>query len=426
MYNKLKVLVISHNPFSKTASNGKTLEAMFSVFKQENISLLFLRPQSSDLDFDYCSNNYLVSEIDIINRLLLRSKKCGRKIASNEFVRNQSLSYNKKSKLAKHNPLFRDLLWKTNLWKNKEIKDWIRETSADVVFVLGSAQEFTYSIAMFASEVLNVPLVTYFADDFIINPTCNSISEKIHRHRMKHFLNKAIKKSKLRYCIGEMMVQAYAEYFGKEFNHIMNSTEILPYSQFEVNDSIIVSYFGGLHLNRWKMIARIAKLLPKNSSVHVYTFSDISPEIESMFKDNNVIVHNGVVGIELQEFMGKSHVLLHVESDDSYYRSLTQLSISTKIPEYLMHGRLVLGYGPEEVASLRFLSDKGIGLVIPSSKNDAEIKNMLEKSLRDVDFMRRMGKTAYQFAISHFNKVENSTKLYNQLYSIVSNNKSKY
>jgi hypothetical protein len=48
----MKVLVISHNSFSKSSNNGKTLEALFSEFRRDNIYQLFFN-DSEELDWDF-------------------------------------------------------------------------------------------------------------------------------------------------------------------------------------------------------------------------------------------------------------------------------------------------------------------------------------------------------------------------------------
>jgi len=418
MEPNIKALIIANSAFSRTSNNGKTYEVLFSAFKKENIAQLFFRPQRDDIDWEYCSNYYMVSEVDLINRLLLRTKKCGRKIESSECVKQQSRAYQVKSNSIKRNPLLRDMLWKTNLWKTDELRNWCKALNTNLIFFVGAGQGFTYDIALYVAEYLNVPLAIYFTDDYLINPQCRTFSEKIQRKRMQSFYTQAINYAKLHFCIGKRMADAYSGYFKKPFRYIMNSAEIHPYQPVSYNNKIQISYFGGLHLERWKMIARFARLVPLHVAVHVYTFTPTDSDMERIFETNGVTLHKGLQGLELRKAMNNSHILLHVESDDAYYRSLTKLSISTKIPEYLMQGRLVIGFGPTEVASLRLLSDNKIGIVLSSSDNDDNLRVQLEKLLSDTELMTETGKAAYTYAITNFNKEKIANDFYQQLCSI--------
>lgn len=421
----MKILIITNNAFSKTSNNGKTYEAIFSHFDKHNLAQIFFRPQTNT-DLDYCESTYMVSEIDIINKLLFRSKSCGQEISSQQQadINNQSQIYGQKRGSIKRNPIIRDLLWKTGLWKNRILKEWCTRVNPDLIFFIGANQSFTYDIADYIASYLKIPMVLYYTDDYLINPIYTTWTQKIQQWRIKSFYKNAVNQAKIRFCIGEEMAKAYSNYFGKPFFHIMNSVEIMPYSAPVINDSKIrIGYFGGLHLDRWKMIDRLSSLLPDNAEVHVYTFTPIDSEIKSVFDKANVFYHNGIQGVELNEAMNNCDILLHVESDDNYYRSLTRLSVSTKIPEYLIHGRMIIGYGPSEVASLKLLSSNNLGLVLDSGEVDDIIKSELYKYLGDTQHIIKQGQRGYDYAVTHFNKNLIAEEFKNKLMSIINNNK---
>jgi glycosyltransferase involved in cell wall biosynthesis len=120
------------------------------------------------------------------------------------------------------------------------------------------------------------------------------------------------------------------------------------------------------------------------------------------FESSGVKFCGGVSGDMLWEKIYESDVLLHIESDDKYLRKLTGLSVSTKIPEYLMSGRPVLGYGPEEVASMRLLNDNGVGVVISSENNDELVVCQIEKLLVNYRTRAEIGKRGYEFCVEKF------------------------
>jgi hypothetical protein len=74
----------------------------------------------------------------------------------------------------------------------------------------------------------------------------------------------------------------------------------------------------------------------------------------------------------------ESNVLVHAESFDESTRLYTRLSLSTKIPQYLMAGRCVLAYGPAELASIRYVVETGAGLAV-STENVDKLAGELEK-----------------------------------------------
>ena len=225
---------------------------------------------------------------------------------------------------------------------------------------------------------------------------------------MVKYFTKTIEHSSLCFAIGFDMANEYSSYFKKIFLPLMNSIEREVYIPYLNNRNVLAfSYFGGLHLNRWKMIIRLAKVI-NGATVNVYTIDIPSDDILLEFRKYNIIYKGAVQDNHLKYNIINSDVLLHVESDDEYYRSLTKLSVSTKIPEYLMSGRLVLGFGPKEVASMRLLEVHNIGIVISSSVTDNELKTELDKIISDYSTRNKIGLNGYKYAIKNYDKSKNA------------------
>lgn len=420
----MNVLIISANPFSKTENNGKTLESMFSSFKKEELFQLFTRPLENP-DFDYANGYYLVSDKDNFNKLCLKSKECGRDLSM--VLYNLSSTVDNKYTLTAPKPklkrfrLFRDLLWRLDLWKNEDLKKWCKTTKADVVFLGAGGDEYLHRLSIYISEFLQIPLTSMFGDDYLIYPKSKGFLDKTQRFFMPFYFRKTVNKSLRCFCIGSMMSEAYEKYFAKEFTPIMNIVDIIPYNQpkrpAESDNKLVVSYFGGLHLNRWRMISRLAALIRNKCIVQVYTTSEITEEIFNAFNTEEIKVCNPLCGDKLIEGMHNSDILLHVESDDTYNRSFTHLAVSTKIPEYLIAGRAVVGFGPIEVASMRIISDNHLGLVISSEMCDKEIQEAFNVLL-SYDKRCKYGKLAYANAVNNFDKKKISAAFKNQLESV--------
>ena len=398
----MKILIVSANGFSKILNNGKTLESMFHYFAPSELCQLITRPQLQ-IDTEFCSSIYSVTEIDIIKRFLCKSKNCGGEFNISD-IKDQIRIYDKKSKYNTKIPqILRDLIWRTNIWKTKKLKNWIKKENPDLIFLVGGGYKYFHSLGEFVAKLQNIPIALFYADDYLIYPLKNGILGKLSKYRMERHYKKIISKSIIRFAIGEMMCKNYSEYFGMKFYPIMNSVPIKKYTDNNLTQDILtLSYFGGLHLNRWKMIARIAKLLPLNIRILVYTASDISKEIKNRFDQANVRIMGCVTGEELDKAIENSNILLHVESDEKNYRALTRLSVSTKIPEYLMAGRPIIGFGPQEVASMHVLSDNKVGISVDSELSDEQIKDILEIKLNDIPYLKALGKKAYNFAVNNF------------------------
>ena len=405
-----KILIISHNCFSKVSNNGKTLESIFSAFSKEEIAQIFFNDDST-IDFEFCSNYFRIIDLNILISLFLFKSNCGGSLSVTQ-VRNKINSKNWIFNFIKSRTnlfsIFRDFLWSSGKWKSPNLFEWINNFNPDIIFFVGGNYQFSHNIAYDLSIYFNRPLVSYFTDDYLINPQCRNIIERYQRSKMVKYFTKTIEHSSLCFAIGFDMANEYSSYFKKFFLPLMNSIEREVYIPYLNNRNVLVfSYFGGLHLNRWKMIIRLAKVI-NGATVNVYTIDIPSDDILLEFRKYNIIYKGAVQDNHLKYNIINSDVLLHVESDDEYYRSLTKLSVSTKIPEYLMSGRLVLGFGPKEVASMRLLEVHNIGIVISSSVTENELKTELDKIISDYSTRNKIGLNGYKYAIKNYDKSKNA------------------
>ncbi|MFV0151824.1 hypothetical protein OBJ97_01095 [Empedobacter falsenii] len=415
-----KVLIISNNSFSKVSNNGKTYEAIFSKFDKENISQLFFS-ENEEPDLNYCKNYFKITDKDVLLNFITFSKKrsgklndlMGEKIDEKKAMFNSNSSYffNFFQKKADLLILFRDFLWSFNSWKTPQLKKWLKETNPDVIFFVGGPMKFPYNISNWVSKFLNKPVAVYFTDDYILYPISRNILDRFVIYRAKKFYKELIELSDARFTIGELMSKEYKIFFGKDFYSIMNSVSISKNDVFikseKTNSKPIISYFGGLHLNRWQMISRLGSLFKNEFIINVYSIYQPNKEILESFDENGVRFCGGVISDELKRKIDESDILLHVESDDHYNRNLTKLSVSTKIPEYLISGKLVLGFGPADIASMKVLSDNEVGVVISSELNNEDIVNF-KVLLKDVDVRNEIGKNGFLYAKEKFDINKNS------------------
>jgi len=419
----MKVLIVTGNPFSTVLNNGKTHEAIFSAFKKDELCQLFCRPVSRECtDFDFCDSYYTVNEIDIIRKLMFKSRTCGHSGENNDNKYDTKHEiYNKiKGKRKQNLGIFRDMLWATNLWKTKELKAWCETQNPNIVFISGGGDKYLYNIAMFIAKLLNIPMIAFFTDDYLIYARYESFFAKLQQKRMKYFYKKTIDYASVCYAIGETMAKEYGDYFNKPFLHIMNAADVLPYVKPKSNaEKPIIAYFGGLLLDRWKMIVRLSNIIYPNANIHVYSFTELSEEISCAFINSQITYHKGLCGSEFRDAILNSDILLHVESDNPVLRQFTKLAISTKIPEYLMAGRLTIGFGPAEVASMRLLSDNNIGFVISSDASDEDLNKKLMEILLNYDYRDSIAIRGYDYATSNFDKTKISQEFKNKLISIL-------
>lgn len=418
-----RVLIISNNSFSNVFNNGKTLEALFSSFPKENIAQLYLH-EGSEPDFSFCENYWKISEIDLIKSLRYGRERIGRKVERQQLTdtTNDTKQYPAFLKLIKDKTgnRFRDLLWCVLTWESPALRNWIKAFNPQVLFFVGSSAEFSSRIALRISSQFSLPLAVYYTDDYLFSLPNKSFFERKEFRRVEILYKQVINASSAQFAIGKIMADEYSQYFNKCFVPIMNAVPISPYEIITQKVELKLAYFGGLHLNRWRMLVRLSSLLPVHCTLNVYTAPEnVTDEVRNAFEGVGIIFKGALTGDALKETMVNADVLLHVESDDKINRRFTRLAISTKIPEYLSTGRPILGFGPSEVASMRLLSDNQIGIVVGSDESDDAIKKRLKLFFEDFQSRKYLGKRGYEYAKTEFDMKTNSERLMDKLSSMV-------
>lgn len=405
----MKILSIQHNSFSKTQNNGKTGEDLYSMIPKEDRFQLFFTPLGDEYDdLQFAQSSFLISDRDVLRKLFFKSNKCGGIVYSTgtSKISNSGGSSNHWYK----NRLFRDLLWATGVWKSSQLIDWCMRIHPDIIIIGGSSQTFPFRIALYISNKLNIPTAIYCGDDYIAYYKPVSLWDKIHKVRLKIIYKKFCCRSSLCFAISESMAGTFSKILNKNFIAIPRPVDIPEPSDVPQHDVPVISYFGGLGLNRWKMIARLGKLV-ENAKIYVYSMSNLDDTMKETFDQSGVKYMGGVRGDDLENAMKNSDILLHVESDDMVTSSFTRLAVSTKIPEYLAAKRFVLGYGPSYLASMKVISDNNVGVVLDSKDSEDSLRNKLNNIISDSDLRRQYADVAYCFAKNNYSKEIVATKL---------------
>jgi glycosyltransferase involved in cell wall biosynthesis len=406
-----KVIVISNNCFSSTFNNGKTLEAIFNKVPKENISQIFFSNFGKP-DFSYCDKYYCILDRDVINSIKSRKNSCGGILKNSKVeVSDSTMERSKVGAFLSNRKslqwIIRDIIWKTGKWKTEKFQGWCIEQKADYIFFVGGPNGFAHEVALYVKNLLKIPLVTFFTDDYLIYPKTRNIFDAIQKYRIERFYSKTIDQSSLCFCISQLMSEEYSLKYERNFRVIMNSVSIGCYlPNHSQKDKFVLNYFGSIHTNRWKMLVRLGNALKniKDLKVQLQVYCINSPEesILKAFNQAKILYAGGVSGDELTNEISKSDILLHVESDDEYSKSITRLSVSTKIPEYLAAGKPILGFGPSEVASMRLLSENNIGMVIDSKEEESQMIKKLNSLFHNEVFRNQLAKCGHEYVKKNY------------------------
>ncbi len=385
----MKILVVSHNVFSKTGNMGKTLCSYFENFNKEDLAQFYIHSEVPTVDI--CENYYRVTDKEMIKSIL--GFKAGTVLGSNniDIDRNTSRTdsggdaklYQKARKRTPLIYLARNLWWRLGHYNTKKFNAWVDEFNPDCVFFVSGDYAFMYDIALKIAKKKNIPLYISCMDDYYFNnKNANRFLGDFQHKAFMKSVKKAIDYSSALFCICDSMSKDYNKYFNKKCITIHTAASFG--SQLAANKTNQISYIGNLGYNRHLQLVDIGKELKKFdlavNHIDVYS-SEIREEIlKYMIDENGIVFHGSIPADEVKKVMAESLAVIHTESFDENMKNSVKYSVSTKIADSLMSGTCILAYGPEEIASIKYLSDNDAAICI-NSKDD--LKTGLEELLND-------------------------------------------
>ena len=422
--DKERILFISHDPFSIIGSNGRTYLSLFKEYKDENIAQLFfnnLQPST-----DKFSSYYRVTDIDLIKNL---STLFFNKITGN--VENKPIN-DLKAQIVKRSvfrtemiKLLRNFLFFiVKVININSFQDWIQDFKPKNIFFVGSNYAFAYEVLFQISKKYDIPYYIYFTDDYFIYNNGNNIISRFFHKRFVKKCKKIVEGAEELFVISHKMKQEYESYFGKKCTVLINAVdkEEICFNKSNDSDLIIFRYFGWLHSNRSSSLNYLGNCLKylnekydKKCLLEVYSLTVPSIQTQKDLAVETIKLFEPLMGEKFVEAMQTSDFLVHAESFEEIDKKVTMLSISTKIPEYLLSNRCIVAVGPTKLASISVLEENNLGIVLSDKKsieNDARIINNV---IENLDVYNNYCKKSIDFCKKEFDSKQMRTELKTKL-----------
>jgi glycosyltransferase involved in cell wall biosynthesis len=411
-----RVLIVSNNSLSFSYNNGRTLNSIFSDFEEGSISQVYFNDEVPESKV--AKNFYKVTGREQFFSTFKRERysagktmhccsefKSAKKLDSittkiTKFV-NSHFEY---SKL-----IFRDSLYWFGLAKNKRLWKWIEEQNPDFLFFVVGNSRFSIKFATKISHVLNIPLLVYVTDDYVIFNKPNSILGNIYHRFLQQSYGQLLRSTKGAFYICSEMSRQFHGVYGVDGECLINCNLVDAALEAKpTNDGKVrVVYAGGLHLGRVESLIEFSHQMKKRCLAAGYEFilevytNDTPGDLNSMESRKFGIFYKGSLPwSKLQSKLVDADFLLHVESFEPKIKKKTRLSLSTKIPEYMSSGTCVLAFGPKELASIKLFLDEPVGIaLIP---DDDECWRDLDRALTDKLYKEEISSHARNYAVNNF------------------------
>lgn len=361
--NYKRALIISNNPLSRTANNGKTILSFFDDIDEYKLYQIYFKEEIPDYEN---AEYFKISEFDIL--------KNKRKAPEGDHLAEITV---------KPNPvlrILRDIFWYVTFWKNKKIIKFIEDAKPDMIFFV--AGDFLYPYHLL-NKIKNkkIPLVTFITDDYILPYDDDNIFEKIRKFYLKINLKRILSKSSKTFMISEKMKRVYDDIFNINADVFMN----LFKNDYQITDQTYdvknIVYAGSLHSGRDKELEWFIK--------HLETFNKTADEkiyldlyTNDFISDSEYVRNCGRVNIdELRQVYEHAWAFIFLESRALENIKKTSLSLSTKIPEYLSYGKPILCIGDDESYSIEYLKNVSIRLSSDYASFEKNLKSILNERI---------------------------------------------
>ena len=415
----MKVLLISHNPFSTYQSMGKTFMSLFSSFEKEELCQLYVYPSFSDVDM--ANSYYRLTDRDAIKRIcpLLRA---GGEVTHHAYTGSMvENSTDKKiySKESNNQPLMRilrDLVWKMSFWYTRDLRDWLDREKPTCIFLAPGYAKFIYDIAMKISRERGLPIVIYICDDYYFLEEPKSPVGALQLKLLQRKTRQTMDASRLLVAISKPIADVY----GKAFS--IDSEIIMTGAGFEVAKEVPerlcvenLSYFGNIGLNRDKSLVDIGRALDEINAENGTSYGlkihtdKKNPLVDATFAGiRSICVSDFLVGDAYKQAFYSADCLVHVEGFDAESMDLVKSSISTKIADSLASGIPLLAYGPAGIASMDHVEDNECAFVAHDYEG---LKATLNVFFRNPEERKRIAENARNTAKQHHVSATNSLRL---------------
>lgn len=404
-----RVLYIGVNPIQRVGAEGITVANLFSGWDQQALAQLIFADVEPDKEF--CSNSFRLGEtvfpVDYCLRALLgKAIKLDHSLSQKIGAVGPSVDDTLTPRVHLH-LIARAINDLAPCVLPRAASRWIRDFRPDVIYsTLGNVR--LMSIATWASRVAeNVPIVPHFMDDWPSTLYADGRLWSIPKNIVDHRLKKLFRRAPMGLCIGHSMADEYGARYGRDFHDFMNCVddqefEASPHRGSSGQGPLVWAYVGGLHLNRWKSLARLAQCITAQGAIlRIFAPERDLSQHRSIFSDLRNVEMGTLAHGEVMNAMRQSDVLVHVESFDQSESAYTRLSVSTKLAQYLSCGRTVFGFGPAGLASIKLIEEARAGITVTKQDRE-EITAAVSRISNDSGFRLDRERNGLRYATEHF------------------------
>ena len=401
----MKILFVSASPVNKEIGTGNTfLNIMPSDMELASIYTRNGLPDKR-ISLAFCVNEKMIVK-KLLGRIQTAGKIIDERYGSKKYIPEEEVNESivRLAKKKRYTIMFwvQGLIWRTNVWKSKELEDFINKFRPDLIFTLFTNNIFLNRIILHILTISGAPLVLYAWDNnYQWNKYQRSPLRWINQYFERIYMRKVINKARKLYVISDIQKMDYEQIFGKKCTVLTkgyNFSEQVPIKSSH-NMPIQLLYTGNLGNNRWKTLSMIVNVLENmnrreiKGQLRIYTATPLTDEmVKALNKGCSSLIMGSVPADEIPEIQRRADILVHVEAFDRKNKFTVSQSFSTKIVDYLANASCILAVGPKDIASIDYFIRNDAGMV---AESEMEIQACLQKVFDNPQLLMEYGKKAF-------------------------------
>jgi glycosyltransferase involved in cell wall biosynthesis len=411
-----RVLVINYRSFNKKFATGITMSNLFADWPRDCLAQVFVN--GDGLDHAVCSRGWQLAFQDIRMPLFLhRVTRAYRK--GNAATRSVSEEASQKlpndpsgrssPAYARTRTSFRSAIISyamSHAWYGLSgpLRRWIEDFKPEVIYSALEESKITAFVKRVA-KTYRIPVIPHFLDDWLTMPMSGSVSQETVPRTLRRNALSMMAEAPVRMAVGDRMAEEYRERYGLTFVPFMNCVEVGSYKApvRRPGRKFVFAFCGGLHSNRWKLLMDIGHALCELKALNIEAELQVSSGTADEAATGALAAMESIVYLgslspdEVATVMSNADCLVHVDAFEDRTKAYMRYSLSAKLPEYFRAGRPILGYGPGDLGSMRYIRETGAGVVV-GEQNAGQLRETLWKLIQDEETRLQLGKRAYDAA----------------------------
>lgn len=408
----MRILVFSQAAWNTANSFGNTVTNWFEGWDDTHFFHFYARQQKPNTDI--VEKYYNVSAIEILKKSL-RGQQAGRIFVASEVVEERSIASEKheQKQITKLHKNKNEILywgieqvWRSEKWINKFFDEFVNEANPDIIFAFAT-NPYILKPAIEHIKKINpsVKVVLWIADDILAGYEQNAW---YRRGYLRKGIDYCINNADILYGASVEMCEKYSAIYGKKVTPLYKGCTFNEPSKEKNNFPLRLVYAGNLLYGRLDTLEEIIKALRAinedgcKAVLEVYSNTPIAGKVKNeWFDDINASYMGTRTYLEIKTIMNEADIVLQVESFERKQMETVQNSFSTKIIDCLQSGSQVLGIGPGEIASIRYLKNVDGAIVIDSQE---QINNVISGLVRERETIIMNAQKTRNYAMKNHDK----------------------